>query len=500
MKKAIVFCYLGVVLMKWIIAARLDLFADEAFYWQCAQRPDMAYMDLPLLTAMMVKLGTFFLGDTTLGVRLPFLVVGMAFPLAIYHLARPMVGSSDAWVAAAASLFLPGLGLMGFAAVPDVLLLLLTALFLLGFERATRTGSLRAWLLAGCCAALGLATHYRFVLAPGAAFLYLVLSPHGRTLWRHKRLWLAVAVALPGLLPPLLYNLKHDWAPLGYFLGVRHAVVFRPDELLKHLAEQALVVSPVLYIALWGVLVMLGKKARSGDDRAVLFGLFALAPMGLYLLASLMKDTGPQSMHWPLPGYLPLLVWFPVALRGFLSKPGPIRKGAAVLAPAFGVVLLGLVLMELATGLLGLGSVRKPFLGWSEASARVRQELRKLEEQGRPVKIVVADNYKLGSNLEFQLGRSVRVFILAHSKNFEHGRQLQFDLWDMGEKAIPSHGGDSALLVVQWSEVVRGTEERWAKHVCGFFEHTEPIGELRVMLGGGKDKLFRFFHGNLKSR
>ncbi|MEW6384186.1 MAG: glycosyltransferase family 39 protein, partial [Pseudomonadota bacterium] len=42
---------------KLIVAARLPLFVDEAFYWQEGQHLAAAYSDLPGLTAWLARLG-----------------------------------------------------------------------------------------------------------------------------------------------------------------------------------------------------------------------------------------------------------------------------------------------------------------------------------------------------------------------------------------------------------------------------------------------------------
>ena len=45
------------LLAKVIVAARLPLFVDEAFYWQEAQYPAWAYSDLPGMSAWLAWLG-----------------------------------------------------------------------------------------------------------------------------------------------------------------------------------------------------------------------------------------------------------------------------------------------------------------------------------------------------------------------------------------------------------------------------------------------------------
>ena len=47
----------AVLLLKLMVAARLPLFVDEAFYWQEGRHLAAAYSDLPGLTAWLTRLG-----------------------------------------------------------------------------------------------------------------------------------------------------------------------------------------------------------------------------------------------------------------------------------------------------------------------------------------------------------------------------------------------------------------------------------------------------------
>lgn len=128
-----VICVVAVLLVlvsiaKLVVAANLDLFWDEAYYWQASSRLDIGYADKPFMTALLVRFGTLMLGDTRLGVRAVYLMIGAAFPFAIYLLARPMVGRRDAVLAAGASLVMPVTALSGVLAFQDVPMLLFTVL------------------------------------------------------------------------------------------------------------------------------------------------------------------------------------------------------------------------------------------------------------------------------------------------------------------------------------------------------------------------------------
>ncbi len=491
MKRTIVLAFLVLTAAKVVVAARLDLFGDEAFYWQCGQRPAIAYADHPPVTAMLTRMGTELAGDTSLGVRLVFLLLGCAFPLAVYQLARPLAGRADAWLAAGASLAVPAFAQLGLLAVPDAVLLPLTALFLLGFERATRNGSTGAWLLAGLAGAIGLATHYRFVLAPVAAVAYLLASREGRRHWRRPGPWLMIAALLPGLAPSVVYNLRGDFAPVRYYLAGRHGTHFDAGALLEHLAGQALLITPLLYAVLIAVLVSLCRKASAGDDRATLGAIFAVTYLGGFFLASPFEDSNLAVAHWPVPGYVALLPYLPVTLRRVAGR-GSSWRVAAFSAPALGALAMGLVLVELGTGRLRLGAVREPFIGWSEAATRARSLA-----SGK--RVIVADNYKLGANLEFALHTEADVYVLDHHKNHQHGRASQLAAWGTGEPGLRLRAGEMALLVIEVSQIRTGEHDAWLAHAGSFFERLEPVGELRVPSTGKrkKFKIYRFYHGQL---
>ena len=113
---------------------------------------------------------------------------------------------------------------------------------------------------------------------------------------------------LPGCVPTVVHNLRSDFAPVRYHLADRHGTRPRPEALLEHVATQAALVTPLLFVALIGVLVVLCRRAARGEDRAQLLSIFALTHLGTFLLASPLADDELISAHWPVPGYLPLLL------------------------------------------------------------------------------------------------------------------------------------------------------------------------------------------------
>jgi 4-amino-4-deoxy-L-arabinose transferase-like glycosyltransferase len=461
--------------LKVAVAADLGLFGDEAFYWQCSQRLAFAYADHPPVTAVLIRVGTELVGDSAFGVRLLFLAMGAVFPLVLYHLARPLAGGDNAALAAVCSFAVPGLAHMGVAAVPDVPLLFFSALYLLGCERATRSGEWRWWILAGLAGALGLATHYRFVLAPVAAFLYVVLTPQGRRHLGSPGLWVSVALLCLGLFPSVAFNVLSDFAPVRYYLGSRHGVKVHLLAPAVFVGLQVGIASPLLFFAFLAAIKGLARRGAKGDDRARLLAIFAVVPFGVFFLASPFETTRLARHHWPIPGYIPLLVYVPHVLRRF-AHGGRLRRAVASAAPLLGIALVLLAGTELLSGVANT-SYRRPFAGWAEVTQAVEERL------AHEDLIVVADNYKLGANLEFESQGRITPYILRHPKNVAHGRASQFETWKLGEDALDTQRGRSALVVIQTKELRSEDRPAWRARVAERFSRFETLGEVTVYVG-----------------
>lgn len=494
--------WLLLLIAKAYLAANLDLFGDEAFYWQEAQRLALAYADHPPLTALLIRAGTALLGDTPLGVRVFFLVLGSAIPWLVLWLARPIVGLSVAVQAAALSLALPLAALLGVAALPDVPLLFFTLVALGGFERALRRGRLGDWCLFGVGLAGGLATHYRFVLVPAAAFLYLVVTRVGRAQWRIRGLWAAAGIGFLGLLPVVLFNWQEQFAPLRYQFGERHPWAFHPDGLL-HVLEQAGASSPLLYGFLIAGLIHALRRARCGAVGYGLLGVFATVPVLTFALLAPFADQKHFTLHWPLGGYLAALPPTAVLISAW-SQRGGWRRLIALATPVTGIVgTLGMAgyygavaNLEHLHPLLPPGQARSDMAGWRQLAAHTRRVLAIPPETSNRTapSALLADRYYTAAQLDFELGGEISVGHLNEYKAHSHGRARQYELWGIDEAGFrTAHSGASVLVIVDESKARYGFK-RYARvrALCGMFDRLSLMDTAEIF--GGAQR-YRFFLG-----
>lgn len=498
-KRLLLAAFCTVLLIKVFFAYTLDLYSDEIFYWLASTHPALAYSDLPFMTALLIGLGTALGGDHAFAARSLFLIMGTSLPFLIYHLALPVTNWQQALESALLTLCLPLAGFLGLLAVPDVALLCFGVAALAGFERALRTNAYRYWVFTGLVVALGLSTHYRFFLYPLAAILYLLVFPAARTQWRNPGLWLAIAIACIGLIPVLWFNISNQLSSASFYFVDRHPWTFQVSGLL-HILKQAGLVSPLLYgLLIYTIWVML-RKARTGDATAALFSSFALTNVLIYMVLAPWTDATSTSIHWPLSGYMPLLVYAPGALRELfqifqsrwnnvvatrIALSVPILGFCGTLIALFGVGSQAFQLQ--LQPILGTGVLSNKMAGWKEFGIFTRDLINERYQTTKPV--IVTDNYYTAAQVEFA-GLTDFSFTLDQSKAVNDGRIAQLLLWEKDASGLLQHSHTELLLITEDSTLDLPDKFELMRQVCEFSSEVSFLDHLSLFNG---DKQFSFY-------
>jgi 4-amino-4-deoxy-L-arabinose transferase-like glycosyltransferase len=479
----------GVLLVKCVLAARLPLFVDEAFYWQESRHPAWAYSDLPGLTAWLVRTGQTVAGHSEFALRLPFLLIAALLPWWIVGIARRELGETHArqdlaWQAGSLAVLLPLLGTLGVLGLPDVPLALATVLCL---DAGTRLLRGVDWPSAGLLAAglaIGGLTHYRFVAVIGVGFLALLWLREGRAALRDARVWGAVVIGALAWLPLLSWNLANADAGLRFQLVERHPWAFHPDG-AQFLLVQAAFASPLLLVALLrGGIDGLGAGREAGVRYLALSGVAVFA--GFFLLG-FFADSERVSFHWPLPAYLALL---PLTAPVLADWRPAWRRLAWILAGAGLVVGLGYYAIAAAPALrahLADGKAYPSnFAGWDALAEAVKAERAAMPPGTR----LLADNFKIGAELGFSLD-DARIPVLDHPLNAHHGRAPQLALWQLRVQDRATLGEVPVLLVVGASDIEYRQLLRRYHDLCAMVGPLPPPRVLDIDHGRQRFLLFR---------
>lgn len=445
-KRTFIALWAVATLVKCVLAVRLPLFVDEAFYWQEGRHLAWAYSDLPGLTAWLTRSGVEIGGHSALGLRWPFLSVAALLPWWIVAIARREAGPAHAWHAGMLAVLLPLLGTLGVLALPDVPLALATVLCLDAGSRLMRGTTWTAIALLAAGLIIGGLTHYRFIAVIGVGFVAMLMLPEGRRALRAARVWLAVALGALAWLPLLLWNLDNADAGLRFQLVERHPWAFHPDGLL-FVAVQALVVTPLLLFAM-----LRAGIAQRGEGSAA--GVRYLAWSGLLVLCGFFAlgffaDSERVSFHWPLPAYLALLPLAPLVLSRWST---PWRRAAWTLAAAGLFAGLGYYAAVSSPAVRERSAASKwypsNFAGWNELANEVDAMRARMPADTR----LLADNFKIGAELGFALD-DPGIRVLDHPLNHHHGRAPQLRLWGLQRDGRLVTADGPMLLVVGATDV-----------------------------------------------
>ncbi len=450
--------------VKLVIAARLPLFVDEAFYWQEGQHLAMAYSDLPGLTAWLTRLGVELGGAHVLAVRLPFLAIGAALPWMVSRIATRWFGAVAGWQAGSLTLLMPLSATLGMLAVPDVPMALAAVLCLDAGARLLRAVDAAAAMKLALGLMIGALSHYRFIGVIGVGLIALLILPQGRRMLRDPRVWVALAMGVLAWLPLVAWNADNHDAGLKFQMVDRHPWNFQWSG-LWFLVIQPVLVTPILCVAMWKVALAGTRSGGGARAQWRYFGLVgAVSTVAIFVLG-FFTDVERISFHWPLPGYLALLVAVPVVLNGWprwLRRTGWWLAGAG-LTLAFGYYLMAST-PALREQLAGDKYYPRNFAGWRPLADEVRDELRQMPEGTR----VLAGNFKVGAELGFQL-RDPRITVLPHPLNDKHGRTAQLAEWGLlhdGERRGPM------LLVLSPSD------QRYRELLERYHQVCEQVGPL----------------------
>ncbi|WP_281848363.1 glycosyltransferase family 39 protein [Dyella sp. GSA-30] len=481
-RDAFVTAFVGLLAIKLLIACTLSPFGDEAFYWMESRRLAWGYSDLPPLTAWLIRLGESIAGHSLIGMRWPFLLLGGVLPWLVVWFAREAFDRRAGWQAGLLCLALPLAGSLGVLALPDVPLTVAIMLAMLALLRAMRGNRLSDWMLLGSALGMAWATHYRAAMAMLAGLLLLLVTERGRLQWRRGGLWLALLLAALGLVPLAISNWQQRGAGIAFQLVERNAWQFQVDALVQPL-EQAVACTPLLYGMLLWAAWMCWRRRKEGAPWD-LIAVVSLSFIVLYFVLGLFADDLRFRAHWPLPGYLPLLAALPVLWRAQAQKRGWRRFAWLAFALAAIGQLSGMAYLGLAAsrdGAAALASFKafpSNFVGWRESGDSARELLR-----DKPA-VLVADNFMLAAELDFQLGAERPVYSLDSPLNVKHGRAPQLTAWRLDETGLRNaHAGEPVLLAVDETALRERERAAWLGTVCNRLIEIQSLTRLDLFAG-----------------
>ena len=239
---------IGATIFRLVVAARLPLTEDEAYYWTWSQHLAFGYLDHPPAVAWLIAAGSIF-GQSPLAIRLPFILCGAMTALALARATVMLSGDLRAGaVAAIIFTLIPQPRMAIGEALPDGPYLLCWALALWLTLRAMQqpTRSAMLWLGIAMGGAM-LSRWFGWFLLIGIV-LY-ACAPQRRAIWKNG-FWIAPVTAVLMCIPLLVWNATHGWMNIAFtFSGRDAAHAFSARSMMYYSTLRTLIFAIIFWIA-----------------------------------------------------------------------------------------------------------------------------------------------------------------------------------------------------------------------------------------------------------
>jgi len=420
-------------------AARHELLQDEAYYWQWARHPDWGYYDNTPLAALVIRGFVLLLGSTELGVRMGAIVSALVASVFIYLLANRLLGPPVALLSVVIANVMPlfAAGAVIMTHDPVQLSLWAAALYVVHRALTDRPGW---WIGAGILAGLAAQAKLNALLFLPSVFLYILLSPAARERWlRRPQPYLAGLVALLIFAPFLWWNHTHVnafWTHI-HAMGSRAGMHDPPLKwTLRFLGDQALVLSPLLFLTYLYTLWDAGRRGLKHGDDALLF----LWCPSLVVFAAVVVVTlrSKVEANWAVAAYITGSILIAATLhRAWHSRRAASRVWAglsvgvsALLASAtlFPVIIYGpLTLHRSQAPHWALKAMERTneLYGWRTMATRIAQEQAAMRLTDGKNPFVFGINYRMPSEAAFYLPHQPQTYSL-----FLHDRANEYMFWE----------------------------------------------------------------------
>jgi 4-amino-4-deoxy-L-arabinose transferase-like glycosyltransferase len=317
--------------LRALVAARMPLTDDEAYYRLWGLAPAMSYLDHPPMVGWMIAAGVWAAGDCPLGIRLPALLATLVGPFVLWRAAHVLFAAVVARRAVWFCLAMPLLAAGSVVVTPDTPSVLFWGLagWALAELHVSRAASW--WLAVGLFAGLGLLSKYSNLFVGAGIVLWLALLPANWHWFRSWQLWAGGALAALLALPVLIWNAEHGWASFAKQLGRVAAgeglsLVYLGEFLGGYMGLASPLIAILAVRGLWTA----GARAVVAADLERAMLVLGMLPFLAWLLQHALHDR--VQPNWAAPLYPALAVCAALAVEEPRSqrRPALVQWGLAL--------------------------------------------------------------------------------------------------------------------------------------------------------------------------
>jgi 4-amino-4-deoxy-L-arabinose transferase-like glycosyltransferase len=298
----------------------VDLFFDEAQYWDWSRDLAFGYFSKPPLLAWIIAASDQVCGSGEACVRIAAPLFYLGTSLIVYAIAKELYDRETAFWSALTVALLTGVSFSARIISTDVPMLFFWALALFAYLKLLAAPDWRWTLVLGISLGIGLLAKYAMIYFGLGVAVAAWLDRDARDVLRRPQTWVAFAIALLILSPNIYWNVTHQFATLKHTgeniagTGLR----LRPLEAATFFGSQFAVAGPLIFAAFLLILVQAFRGQLSRQDELLLA--FAAPPLALVFVLSFFRGA---NANWAAPALLPIAVvvvawWLRNGYRGWV--------------------------------------------------------------------------------------------------------------------------------------------------------------------------------------
>ncbi len=380
------FLLIGISIFRLFYIQLIELAPDEAYYWTWAKHLQWGYYDHPPLVAFIIWICTNLAGDTELGVRLGWVIIGAFLTFLLYLLGREMF--KDAAVGFFSAMLMNIILLMATGAIiatPDGPQGLCWVLAIYLLWKIIDGGKNVLWYGLGLVFGLGMLSKYTMALLVPCAFGFFLSSPQGRKWLLRKEPYLALIIGFLIFGPVIYWNYKHDW--ISFRMQLAHGLELKEGAGWRtwgdFWAGQAGVISPLLFLLLLWAMVRSASRGFKGQMNFLLLFWTSAPVLSFFIYASFRSKV---EANWPALAYFSAVITLTSLLREKWAEMKNLWKGVVWAALFISFLSTALAHLQPFYQIIPLSAAHDPtsqLRGWKflgENIKKVAQSKEKEEE------------------------------------------------------------------------------------------------------------------------
>ncbi|HEY0245707.1 MAG TPA: glycosyltransferase family 39 protein [Mucilaginibacter sp.] len=384
-------------------AYKLEIHADEAYYWMYSRFLDWGYFDHPPMVAIFIRIGDSLMHNE-LGLRLMTILASTASVYLLWLILKKYAVDALSFILVISGIFI--FHIYGFITTPDAPLFFFTVLFYFFYQKYLESNTWLLTLALGVVTACMLYSKYHAVLL----IVFTLLS--NIKLLKRGSFWGIVILAVALYIPHILWQFNHGFPSVSYHLYDRSESEYDPSNSFLYIPGQLLMAGPVIG---W----FLFYKAFTIKVKDAFIRCLLVNCIGTFIFFFISTFRGEAQPHWTLIAFasLAMLVLIQFKQRNYAMPKWFYR--AAVINLCL-ILFLRISLMFQLAPIAKIGEI-KSFYGYRKWAQAIKQKA------GNNF-VIMADGFQNPSKYNYYTNCTK-----GFSYDSRYYRHTQYDIWPIEE-------------------------------------------------------------------